>query len=469
MKESRLISILSNLSPIERRSLGKFLRSPYFNKREDLINLFEYLSAQIEGEKELSKESIFKAVFPTKKFNDTNLRLLMSYLVKLVERFLVIESVDRDPAFQKKELMIDFRKRGLQKLYQKARKQVSEINDASQLRHSSYYETRYEVLMESFHDDAVQQLKENFPLQEFADQLDITFIIKKLQQTCLLLNQRSVVKTEVEIGMLDEVLQHIKEKNELLLIPTVAIYYYGYLTLSDQAKKSHFLEFKKLVLKNPEKFLSEQLQELHLLAINYCIRKLNGGDHSFFVELLDLYKEGLRTETLLQGKRLSRFTYHNIVATAIKSDELDWASDFVIDYKPLLDKKFRESSFSYNLARLSYSKGDYETAMPLLQKANYRDVLLNIAAKTLALKIYYETDELEVLQSHIEAMKSYIRRKRVIGYHKTNYLNILQLTQKLVQLNIFDRAAKKRFLESVETMEPLTEKEWFKRVVKGLK
>ncbi len=467
MKESRLISILSNLSPIERRSLGKFLRSPYFNKRVDLIKLFEYLVTQITREKDLAKESIFKAVFPNRKFDDTNLRLLMSYLVKLVERFLVVESIDTDPSFQKKQLMVDFRKRGLQKLYQKARKQVSEINDASQLRHSNYYETRYEVLMESFHDDAVQQLKETFPLQEFADQLDITFIIKKLQQTCLLLNQRSVVKTEVEIGMLDEVLCHIKEKKELLSITTVATYYYGYLTLIEQVDKSHFFEFKKLVLKNPEKFLSEQLQELHLLAINYCIRKLNGGDHSFFVELLDLYKEGLRTETLLQGKRLSRFTYHNIVATAIKSDELDWASDFVTEYKPLLDKKFRESSFSYNLARLSYAKGDYETAIPLLQKANYRDVLLNLAAKTLALKIYYEKDEIEVLQSHIEAMKSYIRRKRVIGYHKTNYLNILQMTQKLLQLNIFDRVAKKQFLEDVKLTEPLTEKEWFGRVVKN--
>jgi len=467
MKESRLISILSNLSPIERRSLGKFLRSPYFNKREDLIRLFEYLSAQLDRKNEFTKELIFKAVFPTKKFDDTNLRLLMSYLVKLVERFLVIESVNADPAFQKKELMIDFRKRGLQKLYQKARKQVSEINNASLLRHSKYYETRYEVLMESFHDDAVQQLKETFPLQEFADQLDITFIIKKLQQTCLLLNQRSVVKTEVEIGMLDEILGHIKKKDDLLLIPAIATYYFGYLTLSDQADKSHFFEFKKLVLGNPEKFLSEQLQELHLLAINYCIRKLNGGDQTFFVELLDLYKEGLRTKTLLQGKRLSRFTYHNIVATAIKSEELDWASDFITSYKPLLDKKFRESSFSYNLARLSYAKGDYETAMPLLQKANYRDVLLNLAAKTLALKIYYENDEIEVLQSHIEAMKSYIRRKRVIGYHKINYLNILQLTQKLIQLNTFDRSARKLFLEDVQKTEPLTEKKWFDRVVKN--
>ena len=96
----------------------------------------------------------------------------------------------------------------------------------------------------------------------------------------------------------------------------------------------------------------------------------------------------------------------------------------------------------------------------MLQKANYRDLLLNLAAKTLLLKIYYELDEFDLLNAHLDAMKNFIRRKAVIGYHRTNYLNIIRFTRRLTNSNLYDRERRKSLKEQIQAEDVLTEKEW---------
>lgn len=109
---------------------------------------------------------------------------------------------------------------------------------------------------------------------------------------------------------------------------------------------------------------------------------------------------------------------------------------------------------------MAYAKKDFDEALPLLQKANYKDPLLNLSAKVLLLKIYDELDELDLLQAHLDAMQNYILRKKVIGYHKKNYLNIIRYTKKLIGLNYFDKVAIEKLQLKVQQEEILTEKKW---------
>jgi hypothetical protein len=98
--------------------------------------------------------------------------------------------------------------------------------------------------------------------------------------------------------------------------------------------------------------------------------------------------------------------------------------------------------------------------LELLQKVNYRDTFVNLAAKTLLLKTWYELDELDTLQSHLDAMRNFIHRKRVLGYHRTNYLNIIKYTDKLLNVNRLDKKEVAKLKEIIEQEENLTEKEW---------
>jgi tetratricopeptide (TPR) repeat protein len=220
------------------------------------------------------------------------------------------------------------------------------------------------------------------------------------------------------------------------------------------------LAFRAHLFENEQLFQAEELRDLYLLAINYCIRRLNQGEMQYAKEGLDWYKRGLASGGLLTDGVLSRFTYRNIVAMGLKVGDFEWVQSFIYEYKSLLEKQHRESMFTFNLAKLAYHRKQYQEALNLLRKAKYKDLLLNLAAKTLLLKTYYELEEWDMLESHLEAMQNYLRRKKVMGYHQTNYKNLIHYTKKLVSVSPYNKTAKEDLEKRLDNEEILTEKEW---------
>ena len=95
-----------------------------------------------------------------------------------------------------------------------------------------------------------------------------------------------------------------------------------------------------------------------------------------------------------------------------------------------------------------------------MQEVDFKDHLFNLAAKVIQMKIYFESEELDILDSHLDAMQMYILRKKVIGYHKTNYKNIIKMTRKLLKIKPGDFSAKNILKDEINNAEILTEKKW---------
>jgi hypothetical protein len=301
-------------------------------------------------------------------------------------------------------------------------------------------------------------------LHDLSAAADIVYLAQKLRLICLLVAHQTVYQSNVAAGWEEELIVKA-ERPEFAGLPVVAVYLHCYRMLLYPSEETHFQHFKALLLERSACFATDEMHGLYILAINYCIRRLNAGGDRYFREAFDLYKAGLEERHLLDDGVLSRFTYHNIVATGLRLGELEWVRYFIVEYKNRLEKRYRESAFSYNLARLEYESGHYHYVLELLQKANYHDPLLNLAAKTLLLKTYYDLHEYDLLQSHLDAMRNYIHRKRVIGYHRTNYLNIIRYTEKTIRLNTMDKKAVESLRHAVEQEEILTEKAFFQKIL----
>ena len=97
--------------------------------------------------------------------------------------------------------------------------------------------------------------------------------------------------------------------------------------------------------------------------------------------------------------------------------------------------------------------------MSLLVTVDSADLLLTIDAKVMLLKMYYELQELDALDALLASFKTFLYRKKVMGYHRDNYLKVIELTRKLLYLNRNDRQAVQVLREEVEKNK-LTEKEW---------
>ena len=99
--------------------------------------------------------------------------------------------------------------------------------------------------------------------------------------------------------------------------------------------------------------------------------------------------------------------------------------------------------------------------MQHLLRMEYDDVLQNLVAKTMLCKIYYELDETDALENQLDSIQIYLRRKKVLGYHKDNYSAIVRFMRKLLAVNPNDVSEKEKLRRDIEQTPTLTEREWF--------
>ncbi len=461
MVNSRLVSLIKTLSHKEIKDLRLFLSSPFFNKRQEVIDLFEYIVKNRQGTaQDLSKSEVYTALQGKKvPYNDQQLRLWMSFLLKLCEQFLVYRVLKEDEILTDKYLVSIYRERNLPK-QQERQLRLLEQNQSTQVyRNANFYWEDFQIEFKKYRFAATDRRMSELNLQKVSTPLDIAFIIQKLQQACLALAHQAVYKTDYEFSLIPEILAHIQQKS-LFNIPAVAVYYYGYLLLSQPDTQAHFRNFKKNLVEHQHLFPQEERGDLYLLGINFCIKKYNAGDRQFLVDEFELYQQGLEQNLLLKNNQLSRFTYRNVVTLGLVIGEHSWVEKFIDDYRSKLDKAHRLSMYSFCRAQLAYSRKEYDEALQLLQRANYKDVLLNLAAKTVMLKIFYELDEYDFLHAHLDAMRTFIRRKKIMGYHRENYVNLVYYTRKLLELNPFDRSEKQEILKGIENSKVIAERDW---------
>jgi hypothetical protein len=260
-------------------------------------------------------------------------------------------------------------------------------------------ERRFQIQAETQRQVSGSARTQDLNLQELSDQLEKSFVLRKLKLACELLSHQAVFRADYNFGLLDAVLAHVRNDPALSASPEVNLYFHCCLALLHPSQTTHFANMKPLLLRVEAIFQPEECRDVMLLALNFCIRKLNDGDESFAHEGLELYKNALEKGYLLEKGELSRFTFRNVVGMGLKIKAFDWVEQFIAVYGERIAPAHRESMVIFNRARLEYSRRRYREAMLLLQKADYDDLLLNLAAKTLLMKIYYEADELRLLDS----------------------------------------------------------------------
>ncbi len=459
MQNTRLTALLSTFSKKELRDLRKFINSPYYNLRQDVIDLFDLLNNCFKEDLPFpDKEAVFKKLYgTTEPYDDHRVRMAMSFLLKLAEQYLIQESLSSEIVLLKTKLAAIYRKRNLPKHFERTMREAKNTLEKDGKRNATFYRLDQELLMEEYRFQSAHRRTADHNLQAVTDNLDVAYFSQKLRQACLLLSHQAVYKKEYRFGLIDAILHRV-EKDGLLKIPAISLYYFGFKSLTEPDSPVYFQQLKKLLVEEGGKFPKNEIADLSLLAINFCIKKYNEGEFEYLQFEFDLFKDGLEKGYLLNEGILSRFTYRNVVATGLALKEYGWVERFINDYKGNLEEASRESMYSFSLARLEFERKNYGAALQLLQKSEYRDLLLNLAAKGLVMKIFYETAEYDALYSHLSAMERFIRRKNIIGYHGEHYKNTILFLRKLVEA--VDEKGIAALKKEIEGEKAVAEKGW---------
>lgn len=456
-----LTSLLSKISPPEWQRLRKFVHSPYHNSRTDIKELFDHLyqARKKQKDEEINLIVIYRRAFPHLSGDEKQMRYLFSYFKKLVEQFLVHEQWSNDEARAQLTLAHVLRHRQGERLVNRTLEKVRRKLLKGSFRNADYHYKRYLYYKEQFAFTDQQSRSTAISLQEMSDEWTICFVAERLRQACQALTYSQVSQKEFRPDLLDPIFNLLKE-SPFLKLPSIAIYFHLYHMLNGSILGDHFAKFRRLIAKDKAKFPAGELKEMYLLAINYGIRRFNKGEKNFLQEVFNLYKEGLMLGVFIENGHLSRFSYKNIAMAGLGLEAYDWVEDFLYTYKDKIHPAYRQDTFNYNLAIFYYRKPDYPKAMQLLGQVEFDDVLNTLQAKSMLLKIYYDVGETEALYSLLDSFKIYVYRQRLLGYHKSNYLNLIRFVQAILRLRPYDEKAKSTLRKKIGDTKALAEKAW---------
>ncbi len=463
VEKNPLIPILRSFTKADSRRLGKWLESPAHNQRDDVRVLFAYLVGgqdRLYKTSSLTKMRIWKRIFPGESFDDARLRQTFHWALKATEAFLAYDYWCRNEFHQQLALTKELRRRNIAGPAARSLKKAEQLQEVVGIKNETHLRDQYLLELEKDEHRIYYQLLDKPRFQEIADTLDYTYLIEKLKASWNMLYHQRVYKTAFDVKFLDEVVSYVERIN-LDEHPVIAIHYYGYLGLvEDDASGKTIALLRDAVEKHGDLLSPTDLRYVILMAINLCISNMNQGREPYIRESFEWYKLGFAKDVITENNLLTRATYLNVITIVLRLKEYAWASQFIEEQSSQLEEDIRENTERFARARLAYEQGDYNNSMPLLVQVDFKHPVYNLMAKTLLLKIYFELDEFDALDSQLDSMATYIRRKQLSDLHKNNFSSIVRYTRQLSRTGRGNQKKLADLRQKVEATSPLTEKKW---------
>jgi hypothetical protein len=306
-------------------------------------------------------------------------------------------------------------------------------------------------------------------IEEIAKNLDIFYLGEKLKLYCTLLSWKNVFNLSTDLLFMEEIIKHVEEI-DYTVYPPIAIYYQVYKSYIEPENIDNFYALKALISNYIESFPPEEAKDIYGSAQNFCIRKINEGKREFLKENLDLYKEAIDNGVLFYNEVLSPTTFRNIVISAVSLNEFDWAEKFITHHQDKLDEKHRENAVTFNLARLAWYRKDYKKVIAYLQNVEFDDMIYDLNSKTMLIATYYDTDDIDPLESMLDSFKVFLFRnkKNIPEQRRKNYQNFITLVRKLLKVIPGDKKQIESLKKEISGSKQIVTKKWLLEKVEEL-
>ncbi|MEP7194900.1 MAG: hypothetical protein ABI851_00155 [Saprospiraceae bacterium] len=450
-------SILSILDKKELSKLKKYLNSEFFCSDPKQSKMLSLIIKASKFSTEIDKSQIWQDLYPQVPYDDVKMRLLLSRLFQHIENFIQMEHLLKDN-FNLGQLKL-YRHKSKDKLFlQVLNEQKTQLTDST-LRNELHFEREYSLGLEEYDYLVTKKRQGEFNLKNISDSIEISYAIKKLRHCCRVLQIHSIYKLETPFPFIEEILKHI-ELNKWYEIPVLGFYYFNYQSIINPANTEHFNQCVNIYNNYEDQFEEEERRYAYIDILNYCIRKLNEGSEQYYDTIFNLYNRGLTKGFLIDQGKLSRFTYRNIAEIGILMKEYNWVLNFLEAYKKNLDKQYQESFYLLEKARVLSDQRQYNDAIALLLNLNFSDPLIELSTRLERIRIFFEMNEIEICQYHVESMELFLRRKKFLGYHTAYYKNFMSYTRKLLKPENNDIKHWKQLRQQIEKEEKITGRKW---------
>jgi hypothetical protein len=465
-KSSKIEELYASLSKHDKDSITSFLSCTLFNQSDIIISIHLYVSEHLKFDKELDKLALYRTVFGNKeKYSDVKLRVFLTKLVKLIEKFIVVKKIDEYPQAELTLLTRYYSKNHLSK------------------NHSIYFNSKTDFKFESYeeylmYDYAHAMRKLDFIYQEYSHdrekigaQFNIVLnkqkelaLFQSIKSQCDYLSYAQMYKSDrnnsFEENQIKQWIETIDEQD--VLVKSYMLVYLFYHQPTDEI----FMQLKSILLEGSISYESNYLA-LIVHAQNFCIRRINSGMSFYLQHLFELYQVNVRFYKKEGDLTSARF--RNIANCALQLGNIEWTENFVVNYHQMVHRNEQENTYNFNYARIFFERGEYKNAMRQLLKVTYEDSFYASNGRILLIKCYYELNDEMPLLSCCASLAQFINRNKEFTKQRVeNNLHFIKHVKMLQKHRLErDRSYFKKLHQKVsESM--VVQKEWLLKKIEEL-
>ena len=428
MYKSKTIEIFQSFNKAEKAGLRRWVNSPIHNEHQDIVKIIEYLLSRRKiTTTSVKRERVYKHLYPQSKYNPYRLNHVLSFTVEVMESYIRYLMSKNTPFIDLFPIANYYKRKSLPHLAEKALLKAKQSLDNSLYQNEGYYHSAFLLEQAFFNLKGTELRQQQTNLQAIFSDLTTFTIVATLRNACTAISHRNLYQKDYKIPLLEAILQEaqsITYKDNVV----VQSYYHSYMALINSENEVHFQTLKKLLLSQNIPLPSEELKYVCLLAINYCIKRLNMGAESYVQEVFDIYCYGLEHTIWIEQGHLSHSTFKNIATAALRLKAYDWTDQFIQKYGSKLRSSHQKDYTNYVKAKSLFEQGNFSQAQKVLVETDLIDLFISLDIKLLLLKVYWNLNEFDLLEAHLDSFSVYLNRKKVLAYHRQIYGNTIFLS-----------------------------------------
>ena len=437
MLDHHLIHLLRTFNRKEMTRFWEFSLSPYHHKHVETQQLITYLNKCYPEftDSNCCRASLWAKLFPDQDFDNAKLAVLFTYAWRLAEQFLVQEQL-AGSQLRESWLLEALRQHRQWQAYERQWRKSKREQEKIKTRDTQYYRTAI-----AFAEEANQYflLRENREqdnsLVEKEHVLDQYYVLEKLRYALELQVRRQILQGDYSARLLEGVLEELRQNAAAYAAaPAIQVYFHLYQMMAQstlEAYRSALAVFQE----NEDRFQWPEVAAIYNYLQNFCIACINRNQTVFLREIFRLYNEQLARQLLHEDGYLIEWHYKNIVTTALRLGEQDWANEFIETQRTALAPAAAENTYRFSKAAYCHAVGDYGQVLELLTRVEYSDLRYNLGAKALLLRTYYELHEFDALHALVESFRQYLQRNRLMAdSRRSGYYHLFRLTRRVAGL-----------------------------------
>lgn len=475
MIKSKVSEIIDSFSEEEFKDFGKYVNSPYFNSNRKLIAAYNYFKKYFGDLNNIicSKESLYKYVFPSTTYRDSETRKLLSGLTKLAEGFMAQKVYDGNGFEKGINLSGMLLAKNLISPAEKIISRLEEMSNKDNINGQQYF---YDLMKIQIKKKSIELKKESFQTGNFTEDKINNYLLNyfvsfstKIIQNIMVKQYYNLITHEQELtkffSLFDidkfiEWLESSKPAHYDTLIMNLCIIK----CVNNSYDKNTYTKFKDLLLMNYSKYSHFELNNLFTCLQSIQIKRLRENDPDALFELFSVNNLILKHNAyaFYPGGNMPYSIFVTMVTIGINCNNNEWVKNFIDKYTPLLQEKHRQSLYNFAMAELAYKTDTTARALEYTSKIEFEGFFMKHEVNILKLKIYYDENDFISIHYLLDSYKKLIEGNKFVGDLQYDiYSGFLKVYSELVKLKENkDVTSAGLLIKKIENMTNLQSKEW---------